>query len=333
MGFTPNPATVEAQTGAIGHRVEVVAPTRIAGGVRERHASQSLRDTRLPIGGSRKHSTRLSWTQGRRVARPLPKAHNRQRPAVVHRRLVTLQRVELQRRIAEGAGAKFLLFALTPPRLTTKPEQASQIAAKTLERLRSVGLDGLVLYDIDEESDRNPEERPFPFLPTMEPADYLARDLAGLEVPAIVYRAVSKYPEHDLRAWLSERVRPSPVSLRRRVLPREVGSHLARCEPRTQDRGAPDLLLGGVAIPERHTRGGREHLRLLAKQAAGCSFFVTQIIYDADAAKDLVRTITTSVSPAAQASTDRVHVLGLRFGEDIGVRSVARCRRAALDRE
>jgi len=38
-----------------------------------------------------------------------------------------------------------LLFALTPPRLTTEPEQASQIAAKTLERLRSVGLDGLVL--------------------------------------------------------------------------------------------------------------------------------------------------------------------------------------------
>jgi hypothetical protein len=30
-----------------------------------------------------------------------------------------------------------------------------------LERLRPVSLDGLVLYDIDDESDRNPEERPF----------------------------------------------------------------------------------------------------------------------------------------------------------------------------
>ena len=29
---------------------------------------------------------------------------------------------------------------------------------------------------------------------------------------------------------------------------------------------APDLLLGAVAIPERHTRKGDEHLRLLAKQ-------------------------------------------------------------------
>jgi hypothetical protein len=42
-----------------------------------------------------------------------------------------------------------------------------------------VGIDGLVLYDIDDESDRNPNERPFPFLPTMDPAKYLARDLVG----------------------------------------------------------------------------------------------------------------------------------------------------------
>jgi hypothetical protein len=45
---------------------------------------------------------------------------------------------------------------------------------------------GLVLYDIDDESDRNPNERPVPFLPTMDPAEYLARDLVRLDVPAIV---------------------------------------------------------------------------------------------------------------------------------------------------
>ena len=230
----------------------------------------------------------MSADQGRRVARLLPEAHNRQCPAVVHRRLVTLQRVELQRRIAEGAG-EFLLFALTPPRLTTEPEQASQIAAKTLERLRPVGLDGLVLYDIDDESDRNPEERPFPFLPTMDPADYLARDLVGLEVPAIVYRAVSKYPEQGLRSWLSEQAPTHALSVFVGASSREkaVATSLLRAyELRTEVR--PDLLLGGVAIPERHTRGRGEHVRLLAKQAAGCSFFVTQIIYDVNAAKNLV---------------------------------------------
>ena len=66
-----------------------------------------------------------------------------------------------------------------------------------------------------------------------------------------------------------------------------VATSLLRAyELRTEVR--PDLLLGGVAIPERHARRREEHLRLLSKQAAGCSFFVTQIVYDVNAAKDLV---------------------------------------------
>jgi hypothetical protein len=146
-----------------------------------------------------------------------------------------------------------------------------------------------VLYDIDDESDRNSQERPFPFLPTTDPAEYLARDLAALEVPAIIYRAVGKYAEHDLRAWLREQDPARVLSVFVGASSREksVATSLARAyELRTEVR--PDVLLGGVAIPERHARGGREHLRLLAKQAEGCSFFVTQIVYDANAAKDLV---------------------------------------------
>jgi hypothetical protein len=50
----------------------------------------------------------------------------------------------------------------------------------------------------------------------------------------------------------------------------------------------PNLLLGGVAIPERHSRRENEHLRLIAKQEAGCRFFVTQVVYDLNAAKNLV---------------------------------------------
>src|SRR6202789_2474279 len=110
----------------------------------------------------------------------------------------TFPRVNLRRSITDSAG-EFLLFAVTPPRLTTSRQEARGIAEVTLERLRSLPLDGLVLYDIDDESDRNPDERPFPFLPTMDPADFLVRDLAGLEVPAIVYRAVGKYREGRFR--------------------------------------------------------------------------------------------------------------------------------------
>jgi hypothetical protein len=111
--------------------------------------------------------------------------------------------VDLQRHVA-GRSGEFLLFAVTPPRLTTSPEEAAEIGRVTLQRLRSLAIDGLVVYDIDDESDRNSDERPFPFLPTMDPADYLARDLVGLEVPAIVYRAVGKYREDRFRSWLEE---------------------------------------------------------------------------------------------------------------------------------
>ena len=55
-----------------------------------------------------------------------------------------------------------------------------------------------------------------------------------------------------------------------------------------RDEVQPELPLGGVAISERHARQGDEHLRLIAKQAVGCSFFITQIVYDANAAKDLI---------------------------------------------
>lgn len=196
--------------------------------------------------------------------------------------------MELQQRISDRTG-EFLLFAVTPPRLTTEPEQIRQIAEITLTRLRTVGIDGLVLYDIDDESDRNPNERPFPFLPTIDPAQYLARDLVGLEVPAVVYRAVSKYTEDGIQSWLRDQdpARTLSVFVGASSRAKTITTSLSRAyELRTELR--PGLPLGGVAIPERHARTGEEHLRLIAKQAAGCSFFVTQVVYDVNAAKDLV---------------------------------------------
>jgi hypothetical protein len=95
--------------------------------------------------------------------------------------------VDLQRGILERRG-EFLLFALTPPRAATSAIRAQEIADITAKRLRELDLDGLVLYDIDDESDRNPEERPFPFLPTMDPAEYLSRHPEDWNIATVVYR-------------------------------------------------------------------------------------------------------------------------------------------------
>jgi hypothetical protein len=196
--------------------------------------------------------------------------------------------VDLRRGIAARSG-EFLLFAVTPPRLTTSPKEAAEIARVTEERLRSLAIDGLVLYDIDDESGRNPDERPFPFLPTMDPADYLARDPAGLEIPAIVYRAVGKYREDRLHSWLEEQDPSEVLTVFVGSSSREkaVLTSLARAYE-LRNEVQPELPLGGVAVAERHALQGDEHLRLIAKQKAGCSFFITQIVYDVNAAKNLI---------------------------------------------
>jgi len=196
--------------------------------------------------------------------------------------------MDLRQRIGTR-GSEFLLFALTPPRLTVTRERAQEIADATRKRLSALDLDGLVLYDIDDESDRNPEERPFPFLPTIDPAAFLAQHLADWHTPVVVYRAVGKYQEDELRSWLGaqDAARALTVFVGASSRDKPATTSLARAqELRRATR--PDLLLGGVAIPERHTRRGEEHLRLIAKQEAGCSFFVTQVVYDVNAAKDLV---------------------------------------------
>jgi Methylenetetrahydrofolate reductase len=196
--------------------------------------------------------------------------------------------VNLIRRIDAGRG-EFLLFALTPPHVPTDHQRAQEIADATLARLRPLGLDGLILYDIDDETERNPVERPVPFMPTLDPADYLAKHFGAWHSPVIVYRAVGKYAPDELRAWLSAQ---DPA----RIMTVLVGPHSSGAKVRTSLRDAhtlarqvkPGMLFGGVAIPERHTRRNDEHLRLLAKQDAGCRFFVTQIVYDLNAAKNLI---------------------------------------------
>ena len=95
-----------------------------------------------------------------------------------------------------------MLFSITPPRRSTPPEKVKGIAETTLGRLTGLDLDGLIVYDIDDESDRNPDERPFPYLPTMDPAEFYAAHLGGWDRPTVIYRCVGKYPEERLRAWL-----------------------------------------------------------------------------------------------------------------------------------
>lgn len=189
----------------------------------------------------------------------------------------------------ESRQGEFLLFALTPPSLATDQERAHEIAEATIERLQPLDLDGVILYDIDDESERNPEERPFPFMPTIDPASYRAQHFGAWQTPVIVYRAVSKYAPDELHEWISAQDPEQSMTVLVGAASSSKAGRTSLAEAQAlRGETNPSLLMGGVAIPERHSRRDDEHLRLLAKQDAGCRFFVTQVVYDVNAAKNLV---------------------------------------------
>ena len=182
-----------------------------------------------------------------------------------------------------------LMFSITPPRRSTSPEDARQIAEVTLDRLRPLDLDALIVYDIDDESDRNPDDRPFPYLPTQDPGDFHSLHLTGWDRPVVVYRCVGKYDPADLGSWLATQdpALVSTVFVGASTSSKQVRTSLAEAHDLWRST-RPEVALGGVAIPERHTSGGEEHRRMLRKQRDGVSFFVTQVVYDAAAAKSMV---------------------------------------------
>ncbi|NNU26300.1 methylenetetrahydrofolate reductase [Isoptericola sediminis] len=206
----------------------------------------------------------------------------------------------------------WLLFAITPPRRSTEPAEAQRIADRTCARLRGLDLDALVIYDIDDESDRTSAERPFPYLPTLDPGDFHARHLQAWDRPVIVYRSAGKHDPAALGDWFAaqdpQRVRTVLVGASSSDA--AVRTTLSQAQ-RLRREHAPDLPLGGVAIPERHASRGDEHERMRAKQAAGVSFFVTQVVYDVGAAKSMVSDYHYACGDAGQPTVPVVFTLSV----------------------
>jgi hypothetical protein len=148
----------------------------------------------------------------------------------------------------------------------------------------------LVVYDIQDEPGRSGQVRPFPFLPTVDPEVYAYDTLADLAIPKIVYRCVGAQPREVFSSWIDS-IRATDRRLGVFVgAPRGRSSlpGLPLAEAYALARAAPNLVLGGIAIAERHVAKADEHERILAKQDAGCRFFITQSVYDAASTKSLL---------------------------------------------
>lgn len=193
------------------------------------------------------------------------------------------------------------LYGLAPPKRRTAPEQLARIASQQVERLASLDIDGVIIYDIQDETQRTADPRPFPFLPTISPERYANDYLGALSRPKIIYRSVTSDTRESFEAWLLG-PRSSPgitVLVGAPSRHAAVGLSLREAYALVAQH-APELTLGGIAIAERHARGLDEHERILAKAAAGCQFFVTQAVYDVTSTLSLLSDYALALGAASR---------------------------------
>jgi 5,10-methylenetetrahydrofolate reductase len=234
------------------------------------------------------------------------------------------------------------LYGTTPPRADATGERVQRAASRLAERVAGLALDGLIVYDVQDESARTEEPRPFPYLPTGDSRVYSALLEQSAGIPAITYKCIAQTPESEWETWLDEAAATYGVrflSLVGRASSQPTGAPGAAGEgiplARAQEMAAGHprgFTLGGVVIPERHSPGRSESERLIAKAAAGCAFFTSQAIYDPAAAIALCRDyardceargiaprrIILTFTPCGRPETLRfIQWLGVRVPDDI----------------
>ncbi|RRB02863.1 methylenetetrahydrofolate reductase [Larkinella rosea] len=188
-----------------------------------------------------------------------------------------------------------LLYGITPPKAGTPPERIAEIAGKTMERLSALDIDALVVYDVQDESARTTEERPFPFINALDPFVYASGYLSALTVPKIIYRPAGKFSAVELSDWLEElhenRFYPVFVGVPAPDYPVKTSLPEAyKIWSKHQDSS----VIGAVTIPERHKLLNDEDVRMLDKMSCGVSYFISQCVFNLDYARQVIDDLAQS---------------------------------------
>ncbi|MDN3389665.1 methylenetetrahydrofolate reductase [Pseudoalteromonas sp. APC 3691] len=183
------------------------------------------------------------------------------------------------------------LIGTTPPKIGTDKAQLKIIAEKLLGRLHEIEYDGVIIYDIQDESSRTNQDRPFAFKQTVDPREYshLLRNLSAQDV--ITYKSVAQRGVGEFKDWLSKT--KNDYDLQNVVLvgsPSSIGDIKLSLPDayKALAEQSDDFFLGGVTIAERHSSKRNEHERLIEKTAQGCQFFISQAVYDTQATIELI---------------------------------------------
>lgn len=180
-----------------------------------------------------------------------------------------------------------MFYGLTPPKATTDESRVREIAAKQMSRVGSLDVDALILYDLQDESSRNSNPRPFPFSETLKPDVYSRNYLSDLQLPKIIYKSVGKYTPDEFASWVRSADNDLSVFVGSPSKTQTDSLTLLNAYRIKNEQNA-QMVLGGVTIPERHHLKGDEHLRLFSKIDSGCRFFVSQCVYSVNHTLDFL---------------------------------------------
>ncbi|MBO9703356.1 MAG: hypothetical protein J7604_24300 [Sporocytophaga sp.] len=181
-----------------------------------------------------------------------------------------------------------LTYGITPPKAKNSEERILEIAEKQVSRIKGLGADALIIYDIQDESDRIADNRPYPFLPTLDPKVYADVYLKELTLPKILFRSVGNYSPELLKTELTEACNNQKyVFVGASSQNQKVQLTLEDAYQLCQNANS-DILLGGIMIPERHQKKNDEHYRVKNKISSGCEFFISQAVYHSEASKNFL---------------------------------------------
>jgi hypothetical protein len=188
-----------------------------------------------------------------------------------------------------------LLYGITPPKSETSPERVAEIAEKTLARLIPLDLDALVVYDVQDESARTAEERPFPFLKALDPYFFASEYLQDLKIPKIIYRPAGKFSGEELAGWLDDLHKHSfyPVFVGVPAPDFPVKTSLPEAY-KIWSKNEATSVIGAVTIPERHEVLKDEDKRILDKISCGVSYFISQCVFNVGYAKQVIEDLNAT---------------------------------------
>ena len=173
------------------------------------------------------------------------------------------------------------LFGCTPPSSSLTPAKVSNICSKFVERGRVLAVDGFIVYDVQDESSRTTDKRPFPFRALHDSSWYAGLITSESGKGCVVYKAAPC--DANFESWLADCVgKDGHTALT------VVGAPSSKStNPGPSTKNACKLVVphdgvhfGCVCIAERHLKHRCEHEILIKKMEWGAEWFITQGIYD-----------------------------------------------------